>query len=33
MDVIKEEIREKIDIEDNFLPSFVTGIGEEEIKR
>jgi len=33
MDFIKEEIDEKIDIEDSFLPSLVSGIGKDEMKR
>jgi len=33
MDSIKEEIREKIDLEENFLLSVQSGIEEEETKR
>ncbi len=33
MDFIKEEIDEKIDIEDSFLTSLVSGIDKDEMKR
>jgi len=33
MDSIKEEIREKIDLDESFLPSFQSGIEGEETKR
>ncbi len=33
MDLIKEEIRQKIDIDDNFLPSFESGIEGEKTER
>jgi hypothetical protein len=33
MDFIKEEIEEKIDIEDNIVPSFVSGFNGDETKR
>jgi len=33
LDVIKEEVEEKIDIENNFLPSLSSGIVEDETDR